>query len=96
MIYDMMFLSNRGAANTEVKDFVCVNYNMESVECTWKRGANTPDNAQQHLYFWYVDACFWIHSTAALQRHRRLLKDVALMLTAYQRQNPKKTTVHAA
>lgn len=33
---------------------VCVNYNMENVECTWQRGAETPDNAQQHLFFWYT------------------------------------------
>lgn len=43
---------NKGAANTEVQDLVCVNYNMMTIECTWKRGAKTPDNAQQRLYFW--------------------------------------------
>ncbi|XP_003971306.3 interleukin-13 receptor subunit alpha-2 [Takifugu rubripes] len=42
-----------GAANTEVQDFVCVNYNMMTIECTWQRGAKTPDNAQQRLYFWH-------------------------------------------
>lgn len=45
---------NRGVANTKVRDFICVNYNMMDLECTWQRGAKTPDNAQQHLYFWYL------------------------------------------
>lgn len=43
-----------GAANTEVRDFACVNQNMVNLECTWQKGAKTPANAQQHLYFWYV------------------------------------------
>lgn len=53
---------NRGAANTEVRDFVCVNYNMMNVECTWKKGAKTPDDAQQHLYFWYLVHLNHFHS----------------------------------
>nr|AAR25681.1 class I helical cytokine receptor number 18 [Tetraodon nigroviridis] len=53
---------NTGAANTKVQDLECVNYDMINLECTWKRGAKTPDNAQQNLYFWhkpleYVKEC---------------------------------------
>lgn len=51
--YQCVFVApNLGAANTKIRDLVCVNYNMTSFECTWRRGAKTPDKAQQHLYFW--------------------------------------------
>lgn len=43
-----------GVAGTEAKDFACVFYNMERVQCTWTRSPRTPADSQQSLFFWYV------------------------------------------
>ncbi|XP_058483682.1 interleukin-13 receptor subunit alpha-2 isoform X1 [Solea solea] len=42
-----------GVVGTEVKDFICVFYNMENMECEWKRNPKLSAAAQQNLYFWH-------------------------------------------
>ncbi|XP_071317310.1 interleukin-13 receptor subunit alpha-2 isoform X2 [Trachinotus anak] len=44
-----------GVAGTTVKDFVCVFYNMENMECNWKKNPKTPANSQQTLYYWHKE-----------------------------------------
>ncbi|KAM6983523.1 interleukin-13 receptor subunit alpha-2 [Tautogolabrus adspersus] len=44
-----------GAVGTAVQNFVCVNHNMNYMECKWKRGPKTAANSQQDLYFWYKE-----------------------------------------
>ncbi|XP_013862076.1 interleukin-13 receptor subunit alpha-2 [Austrofundulus limnaeus] len=41
-----------GIADTEAKDFTCVFYNMERVECMWTRSLRTPADSQLSLYYW--------------------------------------------
>nr|XP_043897378.1 interleukin-13 receptor subunit alpha-2 isoform X2 [Solea senegalensis] len=42
-----------GVVGTEVKDFSCVFYNMENMECKWKRNPKLSAAAQQNLYLWH-------------------------------------------
>uniref|UniRef100_A0A3Q2TBS7 Interleukin 13 receptor, alpha 2 n=1 Tax=Fundulus heteroclitus TaxID=8078 RepID=A0A3Q2TBS7_FUNHE len=42
-----------GIQDTEAKEFICVYYNMENLECSWRRSVKTPAGAQQRLYFWH-------------------------------------------
>ncbi|KAM9846377.1 interleukin-13 receptor subunit alpha-2 [Aulostomus maculatus] len=44
-----------GVADTAVKDFTCVFYNMMYVKCTWERSPKTPANSQHNLYFWHKE-----------------------------------------
>ncbi|XP_037543625.1 interleukin-13 receptor subunit alpha-2 [Nematolebias whitei] len=42
-----------GVADTEARDFACVFYNMERVQCKWTRSLRTPADSQQSLFFWH-------------------------------------------
>ncbi|XP_062261411.1 interleukin-13 receptor subunit alpha-2 isoform X1 [Platichthys flesus] len=47
--------SNKGVFGSRVKDFLCVFYSMENMECTWGRNPKIPDSSQQNLYFWHKE-----------------------------------------
>ncbi|KAG7236702.1 hypothetical protein INR49_000596 [Caranx melampygus] len=42
-----------GVAGTAVKNFSCVFYNMDTMECKWERSPRTPADSKQRLYFWH-------------------------------------------
>ncbi|KAM9333729.1 interleukin-13 receptor subunit alpha-2 isoform 2-T2 [Pholidichthys leucotaenia] len=44
-----------GVKDTEVQDFLCVFYNMEYMECKWRRSPKTPAGSQHNLYFWHKE-----------------------------------------
>uniref|UniRef100_A0A3P8WXI9 Interleukin 13 receptor, alpha 2 n=1 Tax=Cynoglossus semilaevis TaxID=244447 RepID=A0A3P8WXI9_CYNSE len=46
--------SNTGLKNTRVKDFNCVFYNMENMECSWRSQKAKKAISKQHLYFWHA------------------------------------------
>lgn len=50
----VFFFCPAGLKNTRVKDFNCVFYNMENMECSWRSQKAKKAISKQHLYFWYV------------------------------------------
>ncbi|XP_043094974.1 interleukin-13 receptor subunit alpha-2 isoform X2 [Puntigrus tetrazona] len=42
-----------GVAGSRIRDFHCVYYGKEYMECTWDSGPVIPPNSQHYLYYWH-------------------------------------------
>ncbi|XP_056093856.1 interleukin-13 receptor subunit alpha-2 isoform X1 [Rhinichthys klamathensis goyatoka] len=42
-----------GVAGSKIRDFHCVYYGKEYMECTWDSGPVQPPNSQHYLYYWH-------------------------------------------
>uniref|UniRef100_A0A673N578 Interleukin-13 receptor subunit alpha-2-like n=1 Tax=Sinocyclocheilus rhinocerous TaxID=307959 RepID=A0A673N578_9TELE len=42
-----------GVAGSRIRDFHCVYYGKEYMECTWESGPVQPPNSQHYLYYWH-------------------------------------------
>ncbi|XP_048042912.1 interleukin-13 receptor subunit alpha-2 isoform X2 [Megalobrama amblycephala] len=42
-----------GMAGSRIRDFHCVYYGKEYMECTWESGPVQPPNSQHYLYYWH-------------------------------------------
>lgn len=46
-----------GVAGSRIRDFHCVYYGKEYMECTWESGPVQPPNSQHYLYYWWALPC---------------------------------------
>ncbi|TRY57380.1 hypothetical protein DNTS_024961, partial [Danionella cerebrum] len=44
-----------GLAESRIRDFHCIYYEREYMECTWESGSVQPPNSQHSLYYWHRD-----------------------------------------
>uniref|UniRef100_A0A672PTY4 Interleukin-13 receptor subunit alpha-2-like n=1 Tax=Sinocyclocheilus grahami TaxID=75366 RepID=A0A672PTY4_SINGR len=44
-----------GVAGSGIRDFHCVFYGKEYMECTWESGPVQPPNSQHYLYYWHKE-----------------------------------------
>lgn len=42
-----------GLAGSRIRDFHCIYYGKEHMECTWKSGPVQPPNSEHYLYYWH-------------------------------------------
>uniref|UniRef100_A0A8C1N4F9 Interleukin 13 receptor, alpha 2 n=1 Tax=Cyprinus carpio TaxID=7962 RepID=A0A8C1N4F9_CYPCA len=42
-----------GVAESRIRDFHCVYYGKEYMECTWESGPGQPPDSQHYLYYWH-------------------------------------------
>ncbi|XP_017316145.1 interleukin-13 receptor subunit alpha-2 [Ictalurus punctatus] len=44
---------HKGVADSRIRDFHCVYFNKEYMECTWEPGTVEPVNSKHYLYYWH-------------------------------------------
>lgn len=44
-----------GVAGSRIRDFHCVYFNKEYMDCTWQAGSTDPPQAKHSLYYWHRD-----------------------------------------
>lgn len=52
MVLILESISLSGVADSRIRDFHCVYFNKEYMECTWEPGTVEPVNSKHYLYYW--------------------------------------------
>lgn len=64
-----------GVAGSKIRDFHCVYYEKEYMECTWDSGPVQPPNSQHYFYYWWAlpwECC--LHQTIKIFQFHRCSK----------------------